>query len=298
MATLLIKSSTQRLHCVPKHSPISDCDVKNLSEFIYNNGKLLVVTGAGISTESGIPDYRSEEVGLYSRKRLKPYRPIQHGEFVSDSRIRQRYWLRNYVGWPTFSKKEPNITHFSLTKLENKNKLVCIITQNVDSLHFKAKSKNVVELHGTAFRVKCLNCGMITDRNVFQDTLKKLNDGILIENCVTNPDGDVDIDENLEKHFTVPDCYNCGGIIQPDIVFFGGTIPKERHAYVEKIVDNSDSLLVLGTSLSVFSSYRILLRAHERKKSIAIVNIGSTRGEQFASLKISGRCGEILPLVC
>lgn len=195
MATLFIKLSTQRFHCVPKHSPVSDYDVKNLSEFIYNSGKLLVLTGAGISTESGIPDYRSEEVGLYSRKRLKPYRPIQHGEFVSDRHVRQRYWLRNYVGWPTFSKKEPNITHLSLTKLEVKNKLVCTITQNVDNLHFKAKSKNVVELHGTAFRVKCLNCGMITDRDVFQDTLRKLNSEVLIENIITNPDGDVDIEE-------------------------------------------------------------------------------------------------------
>lgn len=195
MSNIYRYSKLQRFHFIPKHLPATANDVKNLYDFIYGSEKLLVLTGAGVSTESGIPDYRSEGVGLYSMKRTRLYRPIQHSEFVSDSYVRQRYWLRNYIGWPSFSIKKPNSTHLALTKLEMKAKLVCIVTQNVDHLHLKARSKNVIELHGSAFRVKCLGCGLKLDRDIFQETLTTYNSDISGTNYTMNPDGDVDIDE-------------------------------------------------------------------------------------------------------
>lgn len=286
----------KNLENVPKHVPVSTTDFESLYDFIQRANKILVVTGAGISTESGIPDYRSEDVGLYSRR--ANYKPIQQQEFVSNESARKRYWLKNFIGWPTFSIKSPNATHFALTELEKAGKLKCIVTQNVDNLHFKAGSVNVVELHGSAHRIKCLKCENQIKRHDFQTILDALNPLHKTDSFVMNPDGDVDIDEELVDEFTIPDCNHCGGLLQPDIVFFGGSVPTVKVDYVNKCATNCDSLLVLGSTLTVFSSYRIILKASEHHKPIAIVNIGSTRGDAIASLKLNVRCGEILPNVC
>ncbi|KAJ8954658.1 hypothetical protein NQ314_007058 [Rhamnusium bicolor] len=242
--------STQLPNFVPKHDPVLDSDVKQLESFVNNSNKITILTGAGISTESGIPDYRSEEVGLYARTN---HRPTQHQDFVKSSKVRQRYWARNYVGWDRFSKCEPNAVHFSLRNLEvEHNKVASIVTQNVDSLHFKAGSKNVIELHGTAFRVICLHCKTSYSRYYIQEKLIELNPNMKETSNMIRPDGDVEISEENIVGFMPPLCDSCGGPLKPDITFFGDNVPGSRIEDVRNVVSESDSLLVLGSSLSVF----------------------------------------------
>lgn len=237
---------------VPKHNPVNQEDVEILENFIFSSNKLVVLTGAGISTESGIPDYRSEGVGLYART---THRPIQHTEFLKSAALRQRYWARNFVGWYRFSKCEPNPVHFAIRDLEiAQNRVSTVVTQNVDSLHFKAGSKNVIELHGTAFRVQCLDCMATYDRFYIQDKLMQMNEVDFEETTkMIRPDGDVDIPENFIKNFSPPFCESCHGTLKPDITFFGDNVPQDRVKLVRENVSSSDGLLVLGSSLSVFS---------------------------------------------
>ncbi|KAL1502424.1 hypothetical protein ABEB36_007565 [Hypothenemus hampei] len=304
---------TKNVHqFVPKHNPVHERDVKFLEEFLCNAQKLLVVTGAGISTESGIPDYRSAEVGLYSRTNHKP---IQHIEFINSATTRQRYWARNFVGWFRFSKSEPNFIHYWLKDLEIKEKkLRCIVTQNVDGLHFKAGSKNLIELHGTGYRVICLDCSASYDRHSIQKKLlekHKINFEEMTK--MIRPDGDVEIPMDFIANFVPPTCESCGGVLKPDITFFGDNVPKNRVALVRSQVLSSDSILVLGSTLSVFSGksfqknyydtnynifcilgYRIILQAVEETKPICLVNIGPTRADKLVKLKIEAKCGDIL----
>ncbi|CAK9800648.1 NAD-dependent protein deacylase Sirt4 [Anthophora quadrimaculata] len=238
---------------------------------------------AGISTESGIPDYRSEGVGLYARSNHKP---ILYKDFCGSDTIRRRYWARNYVGWPRFSSIKPNNTHQVLKKLEDANKVRCIITQNVDNLHAKAGSRRVIELHGTAFKVMCLSCDERICRYYLQDILNKMNPGMVATSQIIRPDGDVDLLQEQVEGFKVPPCENCGGILKPDIIFFGDNVPKQIVESVKYNVEHSDSLLVLGSSLTTFSSYRIVVQANHAGKPIAILNIGKTRADDLASVKV------------
>uniref|UniRef100_A0AAR5Q9H1 Deacetylase sirtuin-type domain-containing protein n=1 Tax=Dendroctonus ponderosae TaxID=77166 RepID=A0AAR5Q9H1_DENPD len=288
--------STQLHQFVPKHKPVSESDVKRLQEFIFNSKKLLVLTGAGISTESGIPDYRSKEVGLYERTNHKP---IQHIEFIKSATVRQRYWARNFVGWFRFSKSLPNSVHFSIRDLEIEDKIVhTVVTQNVDGLHLKAGSRNVIELHGTGYRVICLKCDALYDRDYIQGKLLE-NNSIDFEETtkMIRPDGDVEIASDFMNDFIPPICESCGGVLKPDITFFGDNVPKQRVDLVREKVSLSDRILVLGSSLSVFSGYRIILQALEEKKPVCIVNIGSTRADKLINLKIDAKCGDILPRI-
>ncbi|XP_018563122.1 NAD-dependent protein deacylase Sirt4-like [Anoplophora glabripennis] len=288
--------STQLLNYVPKHNPVLDSDVRLLEDFISSSKRIAVLTGAGISTESGIPDYRSEEVGLYARIN---HRPIQHQEFIKSALVRQRYWARNYVGWTRFSNSQPNAVHFSIRNLEIcHNKVSSVITQNVDSLHYKAGSKNIIELHGTAFKVICLHCGKAFCRHFIQEKLSKMNPNMKETSTMVRPDGDVELSQENIMGFRPPYCDSCGGPLKPDITFFGGNVPKTRVDTVRDVVSGSNSLLVLGSSLSVFSGYRIILQAVEEKKSVCIVNIGPTRADKLVELKISAKCGDILPRIC
>jgi NAD-dependent deacetylase sirtuin 4 len=291
LATRSFVSQPQRSEFVPKHAPVVTDDIKSLERFIDDHQKILILTGAGISTESGIPDYRSEDVGLYARSN---HRPIQYQDFLKSAKVRQRYWARNYIGWPKFSQSKPNITHFIVQFLENTGKVTCVVTQNVDGLHSKAGTKNVIELHGTAFRVICLDCGVNYDRHYIQKKLSELNPTIQEYSQVIRPDGDIEISQDKIENFQPPFCEHCGGILKPDITFFGDNVPKSRVDSVRQYVNDSDSVLVLGSSLTVFSGYRIILQASEEKKTIGIVNIGPTRADQLATLKISTRCGDIL----
>lgn len=281
---------------VPKHSPVNERDLKLLRDFVENHKNILVLTGAGISTESGIPDYRSEKVGLYARSN---HRPIQYQEFVRSATTRRRYWARNYVGWPRFSSSQPNGTHEAIQQLQDVGKVSCIVTQNVDSLHTKAGSTNVIELHGSAYRVHCLQCGTFYDRHKIQTELEETNDTFENIQSAMRPDGDVEISQEMVDKFRPPFCESCGGILKPDIVFFGDNVPKERVEKVKSSVEECGGLLVLGSSLTVFSSYRIILQAVEESKEICVVNIGATRADHLVDLKISAKCGDALPqLLC
>lgn len=285
-------SHPQQLQFVPEHNPPHENDIKTLQNFVDATNKLLVLTGAGISTESGIPDYRSEVVGLYARSNHKP---VQYQDFIRSPKIRQRYWARNYIGWPRFSSCQPNSNHIILKQLETN--LTSIITQNVDSLHYKAGSKRVVELHGSAFRVLCLDCGKGWRRQQVQEQIGRLNEGGVKDEMVkmVRPDGDVELPMELVESFHTPVCESCGGTLKPDIVFFGDNVPRDRVDQIRSLVTESEAVLVLGSTLSVFSGYRIILQAVEESKPVGIVNIGPTRADKHAVWRISTRCGDILP---
>ncbi|XP_051172675.1 NAD-dependent protein deacylase Sirt4-like isoform X2 [Leptopilina boulardi] len=270
---------------------LSEEEIKQLKKYLDSCGRLCVLTGAGISTESGIPDYRSEDVGLFATSNKKP---VSYQEFCRSDKVRRRYWSRNYVGWPRFSKFAPNVSHKLLKHLEDIGQISCVITQNVDNLHKKAGSQNVIELHGTAFRVMCLNCDHTISRYSFQEFLDKLNPNFISTDTKIRPDGDVELSQEQVDEFNIPPCSNCQGILKPDIVFFGDNVTREVVQQVKNEVKVADSLLVLGTSLNTFSGYRIILQAVDAKKPIAIVSIGETRGDNHANIKIQGRCGEVL----
>lgn len=240
----------------------------------------------------GIPDYRSEGVGLYERSNHKP---IQHPEFVKSSATRKRYWARNFVGWPKFSSVKPCHTHYKLAKMERESRLNHIVTQNVDNLHGKSGSKKVIELHGNGYKVICLGCDYSTPRHDFQLILNQLNPHLRDTSILTmRPDGDVELsDEDVEKFF-VPDCPDCGGALKPHIVFFGDNVPRPRIESIIKILCESDGVLVLGSSLTVFSGYRIILQAKDLGLPVAAVNIGKTRADDKIDLKISAKCSEVL----
>ncbi|XP_070151247.1 NAD-dependent protein deacylase Sirt4 isoform X4 [Polyergus mexicanus] len=249
---------------VPRCDPTRIEDVIRLKEFIDKHHRLCILTGAGISTESGIPDYRSAEVGLYARSNHKP---VLYKEFCNSDAIRRRYWARNYIGWSRFSSLKPNVTHKILKDLEYVGKVGCIVTQNVDNLHSKAGSK------------------------------EKLNPSMIAITQMIRPDGDVELSQAQVEDFNVPACDNCGGILKPDIIFFGDNVPRNIVQNVKNNVENSDALLILGTTLTTFSAYRIVLQAIEANKPIAIVNIGKTRADEFVNLRVEGRCGDILSKV-
>lgn len=287
----LPKLSVHNLAFVPKHGPASSEHIKILCDFLDSQRNFLVLTGAGVSTESGIPDYRSEDVGLFARSTTKP---IQFQEFLRKPEVRRRYWARNYVGWPRFSSFQPNHNHYILSNMEKARKVSCIITQNVDNLHTKAGSSNVIELHGTAFKVICLQCAYTIGRHTFQNILKQLNSSVVISPQSMRPDGDTELAQELIDNFKVPECPQCSGILKPKIVFFGDNVPKSVLDSVDNEAGKCDALLVLGTSLSTYSGLRIIHRVSELKKPIGIINIGPTRGDAFANLRIDARCGDVL----
>ncbi|CAD5118964.1 DgyrCDS7635 [Dimorphilus gyrociliatus] len=279
---------------VPKSQPVTNQDIEELAEFIKKSQNLLVLTGAGISTESGIPDYRSEEVGLYARSNR---RPVDYQQFKKYTHIRQRFWARNHVGWKNFSSTQPNISHKILSKWEKEKKMNWLITQNVDSLHTKAGSVNVTELHGCSFRVICMVCHWSISRKELSQSIELLNPNWSAETEEIAPDGDVLISDDLVKKFNPPCCKSCGGELKPDVVFFGDNVKKPIVDNCMKKLAESDAFLVLGSSLEVYSGYRFLKRASEYGKPIGIVNIGKTRGDHLAQIKIDAQCGTILQAV-
>lgn len=286
------KELTRQIVYVPKYKPPERKDVEILREFINRHQKILILTGAGISTESGIPDYRSEEVGLYARSNHKP---VQYQEFVKYPKVRQRYWARNFVGWPRFSGVQPNASHLSINHLEKAGKVTAIVTQNVDRLHQKAGSKYVIELHGSGYIVKCLNCPYEIDRNDLQEELMKNNPAMESSFTMIRPDGDVELSKEQVDQFRAPLCPKCEGPLKPDIVFFGDNVPKQRVEEVRNQVSSSDAVFVVGSTLTVYSSYRIILQAKEAKKEVALLNIGPTRADDIVNIKVSTKCGDILP---
>jgi NAD-dependent SIR2 family protein deacetylase len=252
-------------------------------------GKTVVaLTGAGLSTESGIPDYRSPEA------LARPRRPIQGPEFVRSETVRRRYWARSALGWERMRAAEPNAGHRALAALERSGVVAHVITQNVDRLHRKGGSRNVTELHGALADVGCLACGAFEDRDALQERILALNPGWTSRDVPTAPDGDADLTADREVQFVVPGCVRCGGMLKPRVVFFGDNVPRPLVDEAFGATDAADLLLVVGSSLAVYSGYRFLRRAVERGTPVAIVNRGQVRGEEHAVLKIDASTGATL----
>lgn len=263
-------------------------DGARLARFIAGCERLLVLTGAGISTASGIPDYR-DEAGAWKRTP-----PIDHREFVASAAMRQRYWARSMAGWPRFDNARPNATHDALAALERAGRIDLLITQNVDGLHQRAGSTRVIDLHGCLDTVICLDCAARQPRRTLQERLLAANPQALREGGAA-PDGDADLPPEAYAGFAVPPCLTCGGVLKPDVVFFGDNVPRARVEAAFAALDRADGLLVLGSSLMVYSGYRFCERAHRRGIPIAAVNRGQTRADALLLLKITASCEDILP---
>lgn len=251
------------------------------------SGETAVLTGAGLSTESGIPDYRGPE----TRRRAR--NPVQYREFLRSAAARKRYWARSMLGWPRIAHARPNVGHGALAALERSGLLRGIVTQNVDGLHTQAGSSALVELHGALREAICLACGKLTERAAVQRALETQNEELLASAAGFAPDGDADLDDALIERFRVVDCA-CGGPLKPHVVFFGENVPPARVQRAFDMVDGSAALVVIGSSLAVYSGLRFVRRAAERGLPVAIVSLGETRGDALATLRIDAAAGATL----
>lgn len=256
-------------------------------EHLVGAGGVVVLSGAGISTESGIPDYRGET------GRARPATPVTYQVFTGSSEARQRYWARSHLGWRHVARAAPNAGHVAVAELQRLGLVSGVITQNVDRLHTLAGSQDVVELHGNLERVVCLGCGELSSRDGLRERLAEANPRFEGRDLPLKPDGDVDLEEVGD--FVVVDCLVCGGVLKPDVVFFGETVPGNRVERCYAQVDEAQCLLVLGSSLQVMSGYRFVLHAAKRGTPVAIVNQGTTRGDGQAAVKVDAPLGRVLP---
>lgn len=259
-----------------------------LARFMADHPKLTVLSGAGCSTASGIPEYRDDD-GEWMHAR-----PVQFADFVASPEVRQRYWARSYAGWGRISSARPNKAHEALAALERRGHVAQLITQNVDDLHRKAGSRNVIDLHGLLREVRCLSCGARLEREDVQQILADLNPGWSADVAGFAPDGDAQVVSSDVRQFRVADCGICGGLLKPDVVFFGENVPRERVALSRAAVASADALLVVGSSLMVYSGFRFVRQASEANKAVAIVNRGRTRADDLAALKVVDDCGDLL----
>ena len=259
---------------------------------VLRGRRAVVLAGAGCSTESGIPDYRGPGA--------KPRAPIQYQEFVRSEAARVRYWARSTAGWPRFSAARPNTCHYALAELEEAGAVRGIITQNVDGLHHAAGSRRVVELHGSLAAVRCLSCGETTGRDAWQNRLLAMNAewaDRLRGQGEQAPDGDAELPARAMEAFRVPGCEGCGGVVKPDVVFFGENVPAQRVEDAWRLFAEGGVLLVAGSSLTVYSGRRFIYRAQQQGVPIAIVNIGPTRADEVAAAKVEGPLGSVLPRI-
>ncbi|WP_144391881.1 NAD-dependent protein deacetylase [Pleionea sediminis] len=248
----------------------------------------LVITGAGISLGSGIPTYRDHE-GNWLRSN-----PIQHQEFIQYEDKRKRYWARSTLGWPPVSRAQPNNTHFLLAQLEQRGLMKGVITQNVDRLHQKAGHKRVIDLHGRLDRVKCLSCQQYESRNNLQQRLIELNPFLLTKEVQMAPDGDAHLENELTQQMKIANCLHCNGTLMPDVVFFGGTVPKATNLATSKLFDECSGVITIGSSLMVYSGYRFCKLAKQEHKPLIIINQGKTRADDIADFKIEKDCATVL----
>ncbi|WP_239157371.1 NAD-dependent protein deacetylase [Actinocatenispora thailandica] len=256
---------------------------------VVEAGRVLVLTGAGLSTESGIPDYRGE-TGT-----LRRHTPMTYEQFVGSLDGRRRYWARSHLGWRTITRARPNAGHRALVALQAAGRVSGIITQNVDGLHQAAGAREVTELHGSLSRVICLGCRASSDRAELERRLRAANPGFTATAGAVNPDGDVELAEQQVRRFRLVDCASCGsGVLKPDVVFFGEGVPRDRVEHCYRLVDGADALLVLGSSLAVMSGLRFVRHAGKRGIPIAIVNRGATRGDPLAAIRVDRPLGAAL----
>lgn len=265
-------------------------DAVRLADWLAGYDRIAVISGAGCSTRSGIADYR-DEAGAWKRNR-----PLQMQSFLEDAVMRRRYWARSMLGWPLLAHARPNPAHAALADLEAMGRVSGLITQNVDGLHQAAGHRNVLELHGRLSEVVCLSCEARCQRAALQKRLLEVNAFMQQVFATAAPDGDADLDADLDlSRFLVPDCERCGGLLKPDVVFYGDSVPRERVQRAFDMVDSADALLVVGSSLMVFSSFRFCRRARELGLPMAAVNRGVTRADPWFDVKLEADCAELLP---
>ena len=267
---------------------MSSVIIDKLDRFIRQNPRLLVLTGAGISTASGIPDYRDEE-GAW-----KLPQPMTFAEFNTSHRARQRYWARSALGWPRFDRAQPNEAHRALAELESLGFIDTLITQNVDRLHHLAGHNKVINLHGLLHEVLCLDCGAVIPRQRMQQALIEANPALSDITVRQAPDGDAQL-----KHFdftsmVIPECHECDGVLKPNVVFFGENVPRPRVELGQQALQRADALLVVGSSLQVFSGYRFVRNAVEQGKPVAAINLGATRADDLLLFQVRKHCGPVL----
>lgn len=277
----------------------------SLSAFLKGHGRLFVLTGAGCSAPSGIPDYRDAS-GSW-----KHTKPMTFAEFTRSVAARKRYWAGSLRGWPRVRDARPNPAHTALAGLEAQGRVVRLVTQNVDGLHQRAGSRRVLDLHGRLDTVECLGCGAQVRRDDVQALLLAWNPrfradpgasaqqrgreaGFAGVDGEVRPDGDASVSDSLAD-FRLPDCRECGGVLKPQVVFFGESVPKARVDEAFAALEQADALLVVGSSLMVYSGYRFVLAAREKRRPVAVVNLGRTRADDPVTLKIVGDCAALLP---
>ncbi|MDM0057366.1 NAD-dependent protein deacetylase [Variovorax fucosicus] len=259
-----------------------------LADFVQRHPRLFVLTGAGCSTDSGIPDYRDTN-GEWKRPS-----PVTYQAFTGEETTRRRYWARSLVGWPTMANARPGAAHRALAQLEAAGRIGLLLTQNVDGLHDAAGSRSTVDLHGRIDTVRCMACDTRTPRAELQVELRRRNPRWAELEARAAPDGDADLDGRDFASFDVPDCPRCGGMLKPDVVFFGESVPKERVAASFAALEASDAVLVVGSSLMVYSGYRFVQAAAQAGKPVAAVNLGRTRADELLALKVERPVGEAL----
>lgn len=260
-----------------------------LAEFIAHHPRLFVLTGAGCSTESGIPDYRDAD-GAWKRSP-----PVQFADFMTKPAMRQRYWARSLVGWRHFGAAQPNAAHAALAELESLGRVDLLVTQNVDGLHEHAGSRAVVDLHGRLDVVRCMQCSHRLPRADLQLDLTARNPRWAAFDARVAPDGDVDLAADDFSDVDVPACPVCDGILKPDVVFFGESVPRERVEAAMTAARRADAMLVVGSSLMIYSGFRFAEAAAAAGRPIAAVNLGRTRADALLALKVVARCAEALP---
>ena len=259
-----------------------------LEDFVAAHRRLFVLTGAGCSTASGIPDYRDE------RGEWKRTPPVTYQAFVGDPATRQRYWARSLLGWPRVAAAKPNAAHRALAALEAQGRCELLLTQNVDGLHQAAGSRSVIDLHGRLDGVVCLACGASSGRSRLQDRLAHANPAWLDLEAGTAPDGDADLEGRDFGMFQVPACEDCGGLLKPDVVFFGENVPRARVDAAMAHLADADAMLVVGSSLMVYSGLRFVQAAVRRDMPVAAVGLGRTRADELLRFRVAAPCGDAL----
>jgi NAD-dependent SIR2 family protein deacetylase len=259
-----------------------------LKEFVDHHRRLFVLTGAGCSVNSGIPDYRDAD-GAWKRSP-----PVTYQAFMAQEATRRRYWARSLIGWRRISRARPNDAHRALARLEAIGKSEVLLTQNVDRLHQAAGSEAVIDLHGRLDRVRCMGCDIVSPRQALQEALERLNPAWLTLEAVVAPDGDADLDGLDFSKFAVPACPHCGGVLKPDVVFFGENVPRPRVEAAMRHLEDADGVLIVGSSLMVYSGFRFVEAAARAGKPVAAVNLGRTRADDLLALKVEASCEDAL----
>ena len=259
-------------------------ECSSLEDFVERHRSLFILTGAGCSTSSGIPDYRDAD-GQWKRRQ-----PVTHQAFMRDEATRRRYWARSLVGWRRIRRARPNAAHRALARLEAMGRSEILLTQNVDRLHQAAGSARVIDLHGRLDLVRCMGCERRMSRDELQDELSRLNPGWLDLDATDAPDGDADLESADFSSFAVPSCRRCGGVLKPDVVFFGDHVPRDRVDAAHRHLMRADAMLIVGSSLMVYSGFRFVQWAASAGKPAAAVNLGRTRADGLIALKVEQAC--------